>query len=184
VGTEWSTHPRNKSGNVKSSISENGRRRRDRGARQKKRLPLLEMLSALAWKTVVTCGGNTPPGSHFSVRSGWPALPDHADTHDRRVVLVADVALLRDRKKDPTPARRYGCNTSRGGGKEVRAGSNTTHKKRNTRMHMRLGPNTNRGAHTPPQPTSPKPHQRQQRPCPGMFSRSKEVPAIPRPWLA
>lgn len=50
-------------------------------------------------------------------------------------------------------------------------------KKRCTRMHMRLGPNTNRGAHTPPQPTSPKPHHRQQRPRPGMFSRrAKKCP--------
>ncbi len=34
---------------------------------------------ALAWKTVVTCGGNTPPGSHFSVHSGWPALHRRSD---------------------------------------------------------------------------------------------------------
>ncbi len=42
---------------------------------------------------------------------------------------------------------------SQGGSEKMMAGSNTTHKKRNTRMHMRLGPNTSWGAHTAPHPT-------------------------------
>ena len=155
---------------------------------KKKRLPLLEMLSTLAWKTVVTCGGNTPPGRHFLVRSGWPALhrrsdhnPHDEDTWRASSTDTSDTSDVSD-ASDAYPRPPPQC--VREGEKKCERGARYPHKKRNTRMHMRLGPNTNRGAHTPPQPTSPKPHQRQQRPCPGMFSRSKEVPAIPRPWLA
>ena len=77
---------------------------------------------------------------------------------------------------------------SQGGSEKMMAGSNTTHKKRNTRMHMRLGPNTSWGAHTAPHPTPP---QHTQAPSTAATAsswnvqqESKEVPAILRPWLA
>jgi len=41
---------------------------------KKKRLSLLEMLSALAWKTVVACGGKLSDVATFWVPGGWCAL--------------------------------------------------------------------------------------------------------------
>ena len=80
----------------------------------------------------------TTTGDDFKIR------PSHIPSH------------ILPKKKTPTATPCSGCsgNTGEGENTQQRASTPPT-KKRNTRLHMRLGPNTSRGANTPPHGGSP-----------------------------
>ena len=132
----------------------------------------------MLWVSIVGTGfrfsAATPAPPHGKKSPGEGTYAQYR--HKAVVDNAEDFGMNSNQVKILGVFHRHGPDSRGVAGKRWRGPTPPT-KKRCTRMHMRLGPNTNRGAHTPPQPTSPKPHQRQQRPRPGMFSRrAKKCP--------
>ena len=99
-------------------------------------------------------------GSQVQILSARPRNPSWIQ-HIHRKVSVPETGHPKSHpkftlKNHPQPVAHVAdVAETQGRGRTTSSGFNTTNKKRNTRMHMRLGPNTSRGANTPPHGGSP-----------------------------